>query len=85
MASKLIESLQTDLSTRVYRITNSFNEGLYLTANEPSLGMYRLQEHIQLAIPKVVEQRQALAQVNKSVYLFTVSVGQSIQSMANDH
>ena len=63
MAGKLLESLQTDLSTRVYRVANGFNEALYLTANEPSLGMYRLQEHIQLTIPKVVEQKQALAQV----------------------
>lgn len=65
MAGKLIESLQTDMSTRVYRVTNGFNEALYLTANEPSLGMYRLQEHIQLTIPKVVEQKQALAQVRE--------------------
>ncbi len=63
MAGKLLESLQTDLSTRMYRVTNGFNEALYLVANEPSLGMYRIQEHIQTAIPKVVEQKQTLLQV----------------------
>ncbi len=63
MAGKLMESLQTDLSTRIYRITNGFNEALYLVANEPSLGMYRLQEHIQSTVPRVVEQRQVLQQV----------------------
>lgn len=61
--AKLMESLQTDLSTRVYRVTNGFNEALYLIANEPSLGMYRIQEHIQNTVPKVIEQRQALSQV----------------------
>ena len=63
MAGKLMESLQTDLSTRVYRVTSGFNEALYLVANEPSLGMYRLQEHIQTTVPKIVEQGQALQQV----------------------
>ena len=61
--AKLMESLQTDLSTRIYRVTSGFNEGLYLVANEPSLGMYRLQEHIQATVPKIVEQRQILHQV----------------------
>ena len=67
MAGKLMESLQTDLSTRIYRITNGFNEALYLVANEPSLGMYRLQEHIQATVPKVVEQRQTLHQVSSQL------------------
>ena len=68
MAGKLMGSLQTDLSTRVYRITSGFNEGLYLVANEPSLGMYRLQEHIQANVPKIVEQRQILQQVSWLVH-----------------
>lgn len=63
MAGKLMESLQTDLSTRLYRVTNGFNESLYLVANEPSLGMYRLQEHVHATVPKVVEQKLALQQV----------------------
>lgn len=63
MAGKLMGSLQTDLSTRLYRVTNGFNEALYLVANEPSLGMYRIQEHIQATVPKIVEQKQALQQV----------------------
>lgn len=67
MAGKLIGSFQTDLTTRVYRVASGFNEALYLTANEPSLGMYRIQEHIQLTVPKVVDQRQALAQVRTYV------------------
>ena len=64
MAGKLMGTLQADLATRVYRITSGFNDALYLVANEPSLGMYRIQEHIQTTIPKIVERKQALLQVN---------------------
>lgn len=74
MAGKLMESLQTDLSTRLYRVTNGFNEALYLTANEPSLGMYRLQEHVHATVPKVVEQKQSLQQVFHSSLLTEVFV-----------
>lgn len=66
MASKLIESFQTDLPTRVYRVANGFNEALYLAANEPSLGMYRIQEHTQISVPRVVDQKQTLALVSGS-------------------
>ena len=61
--SKIIETFQADLPTRVFRATNAFNEAVYLAANEPSLGMYRLQEHIQTNVPKVVQQKQTLQRV----------------------
>ena len=61
--SKIVESFQADLPTRIFRVTNGFNESVYLAANEPSLGMYRLQEHIQTNVPKVVSQKQNLEKV----------------------
>ena len=62
--SKVVESFRTDLPTRIFRVTNGFNEAIYLAANEPSLGMYRLQEHIQTNVPKLVMQKQALQGVS---------------------
>lgn len=62
--SKLLGSLtQADVPTLSYRVTNGLNECIFLAANEPSLGLYRLQEHIQGEVPKVVESRQNLQQV----------------------
>lgn len=64
MASKILDSItQTDVSTLAYRTTSGLNECLFLAANEPSLGLYRIQEHVQNFVPKVVEQRQNLQQV----------------------
>lgn len=59
--------LETDLATRAYRVTSGFNEALYQAANEPSLGMYRIQEHVSLTVPKVVEQRQNLQETCQQV------------------
>lgn len=52
--------MSANLATRTYRVVTGFNEALYLVANEPSLGMYRIQEHVAVNIPKVVEQKQTL-------------------------
>ena len=65
--SKIVESFQADLPTRIFRVTNSFNESMYLAANEPSLGMYRLQEHVQTNVPRVVMQKQSLYGVSVSL------------------
>ena len=67
MASKILGSItQMDVATLTYRATSGLNECLYLAANEPSLGLYRIQEHVQSSVPRVVEQRQNLQQVATS-------------------
>ena len=59
--------MEADLSTRMFRVTSSFNEALYVTANEPSLGMYRIQEHIAMKVPRLVEERRSLQDVCQQV------------------
>lgn len=52
--------LEPDTATRALRITAAFNDVLYSAANEPSLGMYRIQEHVAVTVPKLVEQQLQL-------------------------
>ena len=52
--------LEPDPSTRMLRITTAFNDVLYSSANEPSLGMYRIQEHVNVTVPRLVEQQRQL-------------------------
>lgn len=59
--------VETDLSTRVYRITCGINESIVLAANEPSVGLYRLQEYVVAKVPKQVAERQALDELSKRV------------------
>jgi len=74
MASKILNSLtQSDVPTLSYRATVGLNECLYLAANEPSLGMYRIQEHIQGVIPRVVELKQNLQSVKTKFLAYIIS------------
>ena len=55
--------VETDLSTRVYRVSCGINEAITTAANEPSLGLYRIQEHTVHAVPKLVEDKQSLEEI----------------------
>ena len=59
--------LEPDISTRLLRVTTAFNDVLYSCANEPSLGMYRIQEHVGVTVPKLVEQRRQLKETCQRV------------------
>lgn len=59
--------LEPDTATRALRITAAFNDVLYSAANEPSLGMYRIQEHVALTVPKLVEQQLQLQENSQRV------------------
>ena len=56
-----------DVQTSIRKVVNNFNTTIYSLANEPSLGMYRIQEHISVAVPRVLGQKQTLDLVNKQV------------------
>ena len=59
--------LEPDLSTRLLRVTTAFNEVLYSCANEPSLGLYRIQEHVAVTVPRLVERQRQLRESSQKV------------------
>lgn len=65
--AQVAKLLEPELSTRMYRVSSAFNEALYSAANEPSLGMYRIQEHVAVAVPRLVEQKQSLQETCQQV------------------
>ena len=56
--------LETDIGTRAYRLATGINEAIMTGANEPSLGLYRLQEHCISNVPKLIKERQAIEEVS---------------------
>jgi hypothetical protein len=48
-------------------VTDKLSECLHLAANEPSLGLYRLQEHIRHAVPDSVERKRQLMNIQQRV------------------
>ena len=67
MDVKLAQFNNGDLQTTIRRVVTNFNTTVYSLANEPSLGMYRIQEHISAAVPRVLGHKQSLELVSKQV------------------
>ena len=44
---------ELEAKTKTGKICSKLNEAIYIAANEPSLGMYRVQEHVRFSIPKL--------------------------------
>lgn len=57
--------VETDLSTRVARICSGMNEVVTIAANEPSLGLFRLQEHVINTVPKQVSERIEIDEISQ--------------------
>lgn len=66
-AKKMARFVETDLGTRIYRVTSGINEAVTVAANEPSVGLFRIQEHVVTNVPKVVSERRALDDIAQRV------------------
>eukprot|EP00794_Sanderia_malayensis_P006231 gene6231-6947_t len=49
---------ETDYKVR--KIVSKVNDSLHLLANEPSLGLYRMQEHVHRSIPNLLERKREI-------------------------
>lgn len=56
--------LDPETHYKVKKITSKVNDSLQILANEPSLGLYRIQEHIHRTTPALVEKKKEL-EINK--------------------
>ena len=55
----------SDLAIQVSRISRHINSFIANVANEPSLGMYRINEHVHNTVPKIRETTKKLNNSNK--------------------
>ena len=59
--------LDPELHYKVRKITSKFNDSLQMLANEPSLGLYRIQEHVHRTTPALVERKKELGANKKKL------------------
>lgn len=45
------------MQLKVKRVTDKFTESMYVLANEPSIALYRLQEHVRRSLPELVQHK----------------------------
>ena len=65
--AKMTRFVETDLQTRIYRVTSGINESITVAANEPSVGLFRLQEHVVGTVPKLVSERLTMDDIAQRV------------------
>ncbi|KAK1152462.1 BLOC-1-related complex subunit 8 isoform X1 [Acipenser oxyrinchus oxyrinchus] len=46
-----------EMQLKVKRVTDKFTESMYVLANEPSVALYRLQEHVRRSLPQLVQHK----------------------------
>ena len=59
--------LDPETHYKVRRITSKVNDSLQMLANEPSLGLYRIQEHVHRTTPALVERKKELDANRKKI------------------
>lgn len=67
VSNTMARFVETDVSTRILRVSTGINEAIATAANEPSLGMFRLQEHVLNSVPKLVNERQTMEEICERV------------------
>ncbi|XP_018586291.1 BLOC-1-related complex subunit 8 isoform X2 [Scleropages formosus] len=48
---------EQEMQLKVKRVTDKFTESMYVLANEPSVALYRLQEHVRRSLPELVQHK----------------------------
>lgn len=59
--------IDSELELKVKKATEKICENLHIVANEPSLALYRISEHVRKALPPTVESRAEVKRLNQQL------------------
>ncbi|XP_073517143.1 BLOC-1-related complex subunit 8 isoform X3 [Phyllobates terribilis] len=48
---------EQEMQIKVKKVTDKFTESMYVLANEPSVALYRLQEHVRRSLPELAQHK----------------------------
>ncbi|XP_075579745.1 BLOC-1-related complex subunit 8 isoform X1 [Pelecanus crispus] len=48
---------ESEMQLKVKKVTDKFTESMYVLANEPSVALYRLQEHVRRSLPELAQHK----------------------------
>ncbi|XP_074618782.1 BLOC-1-related complex subunit 8 homolog isoform X1 [Acropora palmata] len=81
-----LESSSQETEYRLRRVTERFLENIHTMLNEPSVGLYRVQEHVRRSLPQLVDKKVEMQNLHKKVEGTSYDVEYSlktVQSMQN--
>jgi hypothetical protein len=61
-----------EIEQRARKSGDKFSENVHIIANEPSLALYRIQEHVRKSLPQLVEQKVSAVQLHLTVYDYNI-------------
>jgi len=67
VATSGLRHMDPDTDFKVRRITSYVNEAVHMAANEPTLGLYRIQEHVHRTAPNLATKGKSLKANNKRI------------------
>ena len=65
--NKITRFEEVEAKAKVTKICQKLNESIYIAANEPSLGMYRVQEHVRFNIPKLARCQREFQNIQSKI------------------
>ncbi|CAF0900006.1 unnamed protein product [Rotaria sp. Silwood1] len=72
-----------DIQTKVDTSILFLNETIQYNANEPSLAFYRLQEHVQKALPIMIQKRYELKNLQEQINGLIFDIEYSVDAVKN--
>lgn len=65
--NKITRFEELEAKAKANKICHKLNEAIYIGANEPSLGMYRVQEHVRFTIPKLARCQREFQNIQSKI------------------
>ncbi|XP_071964898.1 BLOC-1-related complex subunit 8-like [Antedon mediterranea] len=76
---------EPEMDNKVRRVTEKFSESLHIVANDPSLAMYRIQEHIRKSLPHQAQCKADLTLLHQDVKGHSYDVSYAISAVEAMH
>ncbi|XP_062452268.1 BLOC-1-related complex subunit 8 isoform X2 [Rhea pennata] len=64
---------EPEMQLKVKKVTDKFTESMYVLANEPSVALYRLQEHVRRSLPELAQHKHCCPTRQESSSQFLIS------------
>ncbi|KAH6600917.1 hypothetical protein BASA61_002129 [Batrachochytrium salamandrivorans] len=74
------QALEQEVTARTHKATTGLSDLIVQTANDTSLGLYRVQEHVHKKVPHIINDRQMLLQTRANIAI-AVSDAAEIQDL----
>ncbi|CAM9383051.1 unnamed protein product [Lampetra planeri] len=66
---------EVDMENKAKRVSDKLTDSMYILANEPSVALFRLQEHVRKSLPELVDMQSLEQQGQGLIYDVDYAIG----------